>query len=701
MAQLRVVGGASFAPPDDVEALAEAKLASSGLTLKDAEVLGITWLTAEETKTLCQEHPYLPTLKFPYFDPVTGKPLKPRPHWADLYRLRVLREPVPLPKDFRKYTQESGSGLAAYFPRNLDWAQVLTDSDVPIIITEGELKAACACKNNLPTIGLGGVWSWKAMRQGHTFLPELEMVTWVRREVFIVFDSDARENDQVCKALMALAEELQERGALPRTALLPDQPGLAKTGLDDFIVSAGVAELRDVLSEADHLLMARPLWDMNDTYVYIRETGTVVRRATGGLYKPEAIRSHTETKKYHESRLMPNGVMARQKAKAGDVWLDWPLRAEVERIVYAPGKDPLAVVLDEDGAKAFNVWTGWACVPKKGDVKPFRKLFDFLMRHAEPDAKIWFLRWLAYPIQHPGKKLFSAVVLHSLEQGLGKTLLGLTLELIYGRNLTTVTQDALTNNFNEWAAGRQMALIDDVSGGTDKRHEHDKIKTLVTQKRIWVNRKNIAQYEILDCMNFLFSSNHQDVLYLEKMDRRFFIHEVKGPALPLADYAEYDAWMHSPDAGPALFDYLLHVDLGDFNPNAPPPMTAAKKRMQQMSQTDVDDWIEMMLGAPDDMLRIGEVPLKADLFTLAEIRACYTTHAGREPDITQIGLARKLAQHGIAHIVTGNNGDTLYVPHRPLARYYAVRRQDHWAKQPLEVVKRYLGGLAAAERMKF
>lgn len=698
MAKLRVVGsGAPFATPDDVEALAEAKLASSGLTLEDGQKLGMSWLTAEETKTLNVEHPHLPTLKIPYFNPRTGEPLSPRPKWPALYRLRMLRDPVPLPTDYRKYTQESGSGLSAFFPRIIDWSLVLDDYRVPIIITEGELKAAKACKEDFPTIGLGGVWSWKAMAQGHSFLPELECVTWPRREVFIIFDSDARENEQICKALMALAEELQDRGALPRTALLPEQPGVEKTGLDDLLVGSGADTLRDVLKGADHLLMARPLWQMNEEFVYVRDTGTVVRRATGGLYKPESIRTHADTKKYYESKLLPNGVLARQKTRAGDVWLDWAFRSEAERIVYSPGKDALTIIEDDDGAKAYNVWSGWACKPEKGDVKAFVKLFDYLMQGAEPEAKQWFLRWIAFPIQNPGKKLFSAAVLHSREQGVGKTLLGLTLELVYGKNLTTITQDALTNSFNEWAAGRQLALIDDVSGGSDKRHDHDKIKTLVTQKKIWVNRKNIAQYEILDCMNFLFSSNHQDVLFLEQTDRRFFIHEVKGPPLPAEDYKMYDAWMKMPEAGPALFDYLLHVDLGDFNPNAPPPITAAKTNMVRLSRTDIDDWVELMLETPEEFLKVGQAPIKADLLTLAELRACYTSYAGKEPDISQIGFSRKLAQHGVA---AANNGDVIYVPHRPLARYYSVRRCEHWAKQSLDAIKRHLGAIAADERMR-
>ena len=41
-----------------------------------------------------------------------------------------------------------GTGLAVYLPKTIDWVGVLADVNQPIVITEGELKAACAAQQD-------------------------------------------------------------------------------------------------------------------------------------------------------------------------------------------------------------------------------------------------------------------------------------------------------------------------------------------------------------------------------------------------------------------------------------------------------------------------------------------------------------------------------------------------------------------------
>jgi hypothetical protein len=69
-------------------------------------------------------------------------------------------------------------------------------------------------------------------------LPELEAFVWARRKVTICYDSDYTDNPMICTAINALAEELQERGALVHVATLPNvyEDENRKTGLDDFLV---------------------------------------------------------------------------------------------------------------------------------------------------------------------------------------------------------------------------------------------------------------------------------------------------------------------------------------------------------------------------------------------------------------------------------------------------------------------------------
>jgi hypothetical protein len=110
-----------------------------------------------------------------------------------------------------------------------------------------------------------------------------------------------------------------------------------------------------------------------------------------------------------------------EEKKTARAWIEWDGRAEVERVTYAPGGPP--VVNGE-----YNAWRGWG-IPleliKRGSVEPWRKLIEFLFRGPDAAFTKWFEQWVAYPLQHPGVKLYQSVMMWGSSQGTGKELSGL------------------------------------------------------------------------------------------------------------------------------------------------------------------------------------------------------------------------------------------------------------------------------------
>jgi hypothetical protein len=201
----------------------KAKLASSGLTTKIAEQLGM--YEVPSAMMVHDAFDALPALVIPYHN-LNGHFASSHPKWPDFYRLRYLAKGNSF-KDLatdksQRYAQPPHSGVCAYFPCTENWEKISKDTGQGLIFTEGEFKAAAACDNGFPTIGLGGVWNFMAQREGLFFLPELEKVDWRKRPVWICFDSDYATNANVCAAMNRLAEELESRGALPLVLLLPD-----------------------------------------------------------------------------------------------------------------------------------------------------------------------------------------------------------------------------------------------------------------------------------------------------------------------------------------------------------------------------------------------------------------------------------------------------------------------------------------------
>ncbi len=674
-----------FTKPDDVSELARLKLLASGLTLADAKTLGISWMTADETRKADPSFWHLPSLKLAYHDPI-GRPMSVAPNWPPFYRVRALRTPAPAPEDFAKYLQPPESGSALYLPRGYDWPKTFKDADQTIIITEGELKAAKATLSGFPTIGLGGVYSYRAPSLGHDFLPLLEAIIWPRRDVVICYDSDLTANSNVCAALNDLAYELTRRGALPRLLFLPPIEGLPKTGLDDWLVNNDKATLTAMLKNSVPLGLARPLYEMNETYAFVPSLDRVVHREEGYLSTPAALRT-AETALYPERIVKPNGTVSTERVSAAAAWLSWPMRQDVTGLTYKPGSERRGLIT-VDGRLMYNTWPGWGLTPKAGDYKPFIQLVDHLFAGADISARTWFLQWLAYPLRFPGTKLFSSAVIYGLAQGTGKSLIGYTMGRIYGKNFTEIKQADLHSNFNEWAVRKSFILGDDVTG-SDKRADLDLLKKMITQKELWINEKNQPRYPIPDVINYLWTSNQPDAFFLEDRDRRFFIHEVVSDPMSRKFYNRYDDLLWgADDFSAAVMDYLLRLSLDGFDPHAAAPGTRAKENMTRTARSDLGNWVRDLRENPDDVLMINAVPIAGDLMTNRQLLSIYASEAGVAPEsIPAKRLWAELARAGIRQV---HDGLPVKVTNAPLDRYYAVRNAKKWMRASLDDIRHHL-----------
>ncbi len=120
-----------------------------------------------------------------------------------------------------------------------------------------------------------GVWSWK--REGLP-LPDWDEIRFVRREVFVAFDSDAERNAQVRLARSALASYLRSRGATVGIVKLRDKEDGSKVGVDDFLAAGGtVEELLEASQEFTGLEARDPEWPVLEVEALHGLVGDIVR----------------------------------------------------------------------------------------------------------------------------------------------------------------------------------------------------------------------------------------------------------------------------------------------------------------------------------------------------------------------------------------------------------------------------------------
>lgn len=287
------------------------------------------------------------------------------------------------------------------------------------------------------------------------------------------------------------------------------------------------------------------------------------------------VYAHQGTAFDHQERVLVKLTDIRDACQRSELYKAWQEHPERQIVrVDEVGFDPTG----KDSSIKCNLWGGWPSVPKKGDCS---HLIDLLYHMCSGDSDpvalmTWVLRWLAYPIQNPGAKMKTCIVIHG-PQGTGKNVFFESVMKIYGHYGRVVGQDQVEDKYNGWASRLLFLLADEVVARSDLYQVKNKLKSLITGDWIEINQKHVASYPERNHVNIVFMSNEPMPVVLEEDDRR---HAVIWTPQKL-DQAFYDKVFAEIDAGgvEALHDMLLSLPLEDFHPATPPPDTAARREL--------------------------------------------------------------------------------------------------------------------------
>ena len=666
--------------------LALKKLQSSGLDATDAKALGLDVLDASAMPGVHPSFASNAALAIPYTHPLTGKPLTAAPRWPPFVRYRYLGPAGTLPmigKKEQRYVQAPNSGVCAYFPSNIDWKPVLEDANATIYITEGELKAAKACKEGFPTIGLGGVFNFRSNEPFHMFLPELDMIDWAQRKAVLVYDSDIADNSNVQQAASALLACLEERGAISMLLALPAREQ-HKQGLDDWFVNNPSLSFDELVSDlAQPFGCVKDLLLFNESYAWCENPPLVAKLKSSTLMKAQDFKNSMSSTLVPLRRTFKSGRITNEMAPIYDVWMGWPLRRKLDRMIFAPG---LPRLTEFRGETVWNSWSGFAVDAKKGDVKPFLDLVDHLFKRSTAAEKQWFLQWLAFPIQVPGTKHYSAVTLFG-GQGVGKSFVFLIVGRVYGNkppheHFRTITNETITNQFNTWAINRQFILNDEASAH-ENREMTNKLKVYISDETMEVQPKYTDKYTVPNHINFAFTSNHADPQSLDDDDRRHFVVDVGREKLGQEFYTRLNDWQNDERNLEALRYYFEHLDLKGFDPRAKPPVTQHKQAVIDRNRTPVQQWVGELRENKSSVLYLEErtfegvlrVPDTRELMTREQVLKVYLQQHPNDRRTTAALMGNILVEAGIRQLPKTRCGKRT-----PVLFVVEHARTDYWAK---------------------
>lgn len=277
-------------------------------------------------------------------------------------------------------------------------------------------------------------------------------------------------------------------------------------------------------------------------------------------------------------------VVGRERIK---LWQESQHRRVAEDVVFDPTVSCRPTML--------NLFDGFKMVPDERGREGCGLILAHLWRLCgyREDEYFFLLRWIAYPLQNPGAKMATSIVMFGAE-GPGKSLVWeKVVKRIYGEYGVTIGQAQLESQFTGWQSRKLFALAEEVVSRQEMRHYKGLLKHLVTGETLQINEKMQSLREEANHLNFVFLSNSTVPLELDDGDRRYMVLFVDQ--VPPQGYFDNLLAEIAGGGTEAFYHYLLNLDMTGFNAHTKPPLNAEKQQLIEGSLTPARYFIRIWL----------------------------------------------------------------------------------------------------------
>ncbi len=319
---------------------------------------------------------------------------------------------------------------------------------------------------------------------------------------------------------------------------------------------------------------------LEDFYAYMPMGNSYIFAPTGEMWPGSSI----------DARIPKFGKVPASK------WLSQ--NRPVEQISWMPGKPNLIKnrliaeggFIAREGVNTFNLYRPPRLEP--GDPNNAGRWLEHL-RLLFPDDYEHIIKWLAHRVQRPAEKINHALLLGGA-QGIGKdSALEPVKRAIGSWNFVEVSPQHMLGRFN----GYLKSVILRVSEARDlgefdqfKFYDHMKAYIAAPPDVLRVDEKHVHEYAIPNVCGVIITTNHKtDGVYLSADDRRHFVAWSELVQSSFEDGYWARLWHWYCDGGDRhVAAYLAQLDLGAFDPKAPPRKTAAFWEIVDASRSPED-----------------------------------------------------------------------------------------------------------------
>lgn len=308
-----------------------------------------------------------------------------------------------------------------------------------------------------------------------------------------------------------------------------------------------------------------------------------------------------ESRIFFSSEAFQNSF-AHEDAEARKIALQDGRVQKVDKLDYAP-KQPRIFV--ENGCRYGNLWSDQSqSAGTPGDITPWLRHFELLgwEEHRDHIAK-----WMAFTLRYPERKINHMLLLGSGE-GCGKDWLLYPLTMAMGENYDVISGEELLSDYHDYVLSTKYLHINEAELG-DRREAlavSNKLKPLAAAppEQLSVNQKGIKRIKVRNILNATMTTNSVMPLRLNGASRRFYAcwsdfnpRDAQDNMKPewLKYWEEHWTWMKQ-GGWQYVVNYLMtQVDLSDFSPGAPPPMTEFLRDIKEQSKSPMQQTVELFI----------------------------------------------------------------------------------------------------------
>lgn len=271
---------------------------------------------------------------------------------------------------------------------------------------------------------------------------------------------------------------------------------------------------------------------------------------------------------------VPINALKHALADCFDPWIksDRREQIDVENLVFDPTQQA-------DPETHINSFRG---LPRKPLFEPGKcdSIYQLVLHLCNEDKAIfdWLMKWLAFPLQHVGSKMASAVLMHSQKQGSGKSLFfEEIIKPLYGEYAKTLGQHQLESKYTDWQSELLFGLFEEIFSRDEKYSHTGTLKHMITGKTQRIEKKFVSGWEESNFMNAVFLSNEIQPFPVEPNDRRML---VIWPKSKMPEDLKKRVLDEIANGGiDAFYAFLLSYPTKDFGTHSEPPITDAKESL--------------------------------------------------------------------------------------------------------------------------